>query len=117
MRQVENERAPGDHVLLYVGSAFVWGYYRAKPPVLLPAPALANGFIVAFDDPSVIVVRGDDIQQAVARAFAGAPRVWFVGSRLVPSDEVHILRALAAGGRILRQERRPRALLVLVEPR
>jgi len=117
MRQVEMERAPGDRVLLYERSAFVWGYYRSKPPVLLPAPALANGFIVALDDPAVIVVRGNDAEQAAARALAGAPRVWFVGSRLVPGDEAHILRALAVGGRIVRQERRPRALLALVEPR
>ena len=117
MRQVETERAPGDRVLLYERSVFVWGYYRSKPPVLIPAPALANGFSVALDDPAVIVVRGDDVQQAVARALAGAPRVWFVGSRLVPGDEVHILTTLAAGGRIVRQERRPRALLAVVEPR
>jgi len=103
MRQVEMERAPGDRVLLYERSAFVWGYYRSKPPVLFPAPALANGFIVGLDDPAVIVVRGNDAEQVAARALAGAPRVWFVGSRLVPGDEEHILRALAAGGRIVRQ--------------
>jgi len=38
-----------------------------------------------------------------------------VGSRLQPGDEEHILTALAAGGRIVRQERRPHAVLALVE--
>ena len=95
MRELEIERRPGDRVLLYERSAFVWGYYRAKPPVLLPAPALANGFVVALDDPSVIVVRGDDVEEPVARALAGGGRVWFVGSRLRP----HAVLALAEAGR------------------
>jgi hypothetical protein len=34
----------------------------------------------------------------------------------MPGDEERILRALAAGGRVVRQERRPRAMLALVEP-
>lgn len=117
MRELEIERRPGDRVLVYERSAFVWGYYRAKAPVLIPAPALANGFVVALDDPAVIVVRGDDVEGPVARALAGGTRVWFVASRLSPGDEEHILTALAAGGRIVRQERRPHAVLALVEPR
>ena len=62
-------------------------------------------------------MRGDDVEGAVARALAGGSRVWFVGSRLWPADEEHILVALAAGGHIVREERRPRALLALVEAR
>src|SRR5262245_47056427 len=117
MREAEREPRPGDRVLLYERSAFVWGYYRSRPPVLFPAPALANGFIVALDDPAVIVVRGDDVAQTVARALSGGSRVWFVGSRMSPADEAHILAALAAGGHIVREERRPSALLALVEAR
>src|SRR5262249_60303385 len=104
----ERERRPGDCVLLYERSAFVWGSYRSRPPVLVPAPEVANGFFVAPDDPAVIVVRGDDVERSVARALAGGSRVWFVGSRLSPTDEEHILAALAAGGHIVREERRAR---------
>jgi hypothetical protein len=51
LRIVERDRRAGDSVLIYARSLFVWGYYRAATPVLVPNPGLANGFFVAVDDP------------------------------------------------------------------
>ncbi len=117
LRVMERERRAGDRVLLYQRSLFVWGYYRTGTPVLVPLPEIANGFYVAVDDPDVVVVTRANVAEAGARAFAGARRVWFVGSRFRGADEAVMLTALARHGRMVRLERRERALLVLLEPR
>ena len=117
LRIMERERQAGDRILLYRSSLFVWGYYRTDPPVLEPFPEIANGFVVAVDDPDVVVVPPGQVAQPVALAFTGARRVWFVGSRFRHGDEALILSALATRGHVLRLERRSRAILVLLEPR
>jgi hypothetical protein len=48
--------------------------------------------------------------------FTGARRVWFLGSRLRPGEEAMIRARLATHGRTVREERRDRAVLLLVEP-
>jgi len=117
LQVVARERRPGDRVLVYERSAFIWGYYRAKPPRLRPSAAIANGFVVEIDDPDVILVRPGRGAAAVARAAAGGGRVWFVGSRFKPNDQRDVRAALAEHGRIVRDERRVGAVLLLAEPR
>jgi hypothetical protein len=117
LRLVERERRAGDRVLLYSRSLFVWGYYRTGTPVLLPAPQLANGFLVLMDDPDVVLVDGSNIEAAVTRAAAGASRVWVVGSRFRPGDDQRIRAALFRHGHVAHEERRSRAALALLEPR
>jgi hypothetical protein len=116
LRIVERERRAGDRILLYSRSLFVWGYYRTGTPVLLPAPQLANGFLVLMDDPDVVLVDGTNIEDAVTRAVAGASRVWVVGSRFRPGDELRIRAALFRRGHVSHEERRDRAALALLEP-
>jgi len=117
VQEVERERQAGDHILLYAGSVYVWGYYQARTPVVLQATEhLAGWFFVRVDDPDVTMLGRDDIDGAIARAFTGARRVWFLGSRLRPDEEPMIRARLATRGRIVREERRERALLLLVEP-
>jgi hypothetical protein len=115
LQTVERERLAGDRILLYDRSVFVWGYYRTGTPVLVPNDGLANGYVVAVDDPDVVLVGSTNIDAAVERALAGGTRVWFVGSRFRPTDEVRIRFALARRGRITQEERRERALLLRVE--
>jgi hypothetical protein len=115
LQTVERERRAGDRILLYDRSIFVWGYYRTGAPVLVPNRALANGYLVAVDDPDVVVVDSANVAAAVERALAGGTRVWFVGSRFRPVDETRIRLALARRGRITQEERRARALLLRVE--
>ncbi len=112
---VERDRRAGDRVLLYDRSVFVWGYYRTGTPILVPNAALANGYVVAVDDPDVVVFGSRDIGAAVEHALAGAARVWLVGSRFRSLDEPRIRAAAAQRGRITREERRERALLLRVE--
>jgi hypothetical protein len=117
VQEMERERQPGDHILLYANSVFVWGYYQARTPVLLQATDhLAGGFFVQIDDPDVTMLGRDDPDGAIARVFSGARRVWFLGSRLRPGEEAAIRAQLAMHGRIVRDERRERAVLLLVEP-
>jgi hypothetical protein len=115
LRIVERDRRAGDRVLIYARSLFVWGYYRAATPVLVPHPGLANGFFVAVDDPDVVVVAPGDIVGPIERAMAGASRVWVVGSRFAFGDEQRLRAALAPYGQIVQEERRARALLLLIE--
>jgi hypothetical protein len=69
------------------------------------------------EDPEVTLLRPDDVDGAIARAFTGARRVWFLGSRFRPGDEAQIRSQLVTRGRIVREDRGERALLLLVEPR
>ena len=116
VREMEHDRQPGDHVLLYANSVFIWGYYQTRTPTLLQAGEhLAGGFIVSVDDPDVTLVRRDDADAAIARAFTGARRVWFLGSRFKPGDEELLRTRLATKGRVVREQRRERALLLLLE--
>ena len=117
VREMERDRQPGDHVLLYANSVFIWGYYQAHTPKLLQAGEhLAGGFNVSVDDPDVTLVRRDDVDPAIARAFTGTRRVWFLGSRFKPGDEMLLRARLATKGRVVREEHRERALLLLLEP-
>jgi hypothetical protein len=116
VHEMERERQPGDHVLLYASSVFVWGYYQTRTPTLLQAGEhLAGGFIVSVDDPDVTLVRRDDVDAAIARAFTGTRRVWFLGSRFKPGDEALLRARLTTKGRVVREEHRDRALLLLLE--
>jgi len=117
LQVVERERRPGDRILVYERSAFIWGYYRTKPPRLRASAAMANGFVVEMDDPEVSLVRPGRVAEAVARASAAGGRVWFVGSRFKPNDLRDARPALAARGRIVQDERRPGAVLLLAEAR
>ena len=118
VRTMERERRPGDRILLFGRSVFVWAYYRDAPPSLLrAAPRLMGGFVVAVDDADVVVVQPRDVATAVARAFDGAHRVWFVGSRMNQTEESSVVSALVQRGNVVRSERRVRALLLLLEPR
>jgi hypothetical protein len=112
---MERDRRAGDRILLYARSLFVWGYYRTATPVLVPNPALANGFVVAVDDPDVVVVAPGDIAGPVARATSGASRLWLVGSRFATGDDQRLRAALAHAGRIVQEEHGERALLLLIE--
>jgi hypothetical protein len=117
VERMERERQPGDHILLYQTSLFVWGYYQARTPRLVTSEALAGLFLVQVDDPDVTLVRRDDVDEAIAHAFAGARRVWFLGSRFRPGDEALIRTRLATRARIVREDHAERALMLLLQPR
>ncbi len=117
IQELEAARTPDDRVLLYARTAFVWGYYQAKTPVLDPNDAVTVGFVPRLDDPAVIVIDGANYPQAIDRAVAGAPRIWFVGSRFAGTDETRIGYAVAAKAFIDQTERRERALLLRATPR
>jgi hypothetical protein len=63
----------------------------------------------------VTLVRRDDVDAAIARAFTGTRRVWFLGSRFKPGDEALLRARLTTKGRVVREEHRDRALLLLLE--
>lgn len=117
VQRMERERQAGDHILLYQASLFVWGYYQARTPTLEASEALAGLFMVRVEDPDVTLLRSDDADEAIAHAFTGARRVWFLGSRFRPGDEALIRSRLATRGRIVREDHGERALLLLLEPR
>src|SRR5262249_5068991 len=66
IRMMERDRRAGDRVLIYGRSLFVWAYYRAGTPVLVPAPQLANGFLVVVDDPDAQLLDSSDLRRVVA---------------------------------------------------
>ena len=82
--------------------------------VLLPDRLTTVGYAPRLDDPNIVVVTGESVSGAVAKAFTGRERVWFIGSRLRPGDELRIRQQLAAVGVTLVEMRRARALLLLV---
>ncbi|HEV7734867.1 MAG TPA: glycosyltransferase family 39 protein [Candidatus Binatia bacterium] len=117
IQELEAARMPDDRVLLYARTAFVWGYYQAKIPVLDRNELVTVGFVPRLDDPAVIVIDGANFPAGIDRAVAGAPRVWFVGSRFAGTDETRIGYAIAAKTYIDHTERRERALLLRARPR
>lgn len=113
---VESRRQPGDGVLLYERSGFVWAYYARATPRLLPDPRVTVGFRPDLDA-AVTVVDGRAPGASVARALARHPRVWFVGSRFRPGDDDRIRAAIEARAVLLAAETRPGALLLLAARR
>jgi hypothetical protein len=116
IRLVEERRRPGEGVLLYGRSNFVYAYYRNRTPVLRPEARTSEGYPLPRldDDPDLVVVAGPDAPGAVAAVFAGRRQVWFLGSRFREGDEQAIRRALEPHGTVVGEMRRPRALLLLV---
>jgi hypothetical protein len=112
VRMAEAERRPGDAVLVYARSVYVFAYYQARPPVLAPAPTTV-GFVPVPEDPDVLVIDGPTADAAIARAFAGHDRAWFLGSRFHEGDVWRIRSALLAHGHIVRELARARSLLLL----
>jgi hypothetical protein len=113
VRIAEDARTPQDRLLLYGRSTYVYAYYRDAPPVLDPAPNTV-GFVPRLDDSRLTVVDGATVDAAIAAALGSGARVWMLGSRFYAADESRFRNAAAAHGRILREERRMRALLLLV---
>jgi hypothetical protein len=115
VRIVERDRTPGDRVLLYARSTYVYAYYQTAKPVLVPASTTV-GYQPHFDDPRLALVDRGTVDAALARALAEGSRVWLLGSRFHAGDEPHFRDAARARGHIALELRRPRALLVLVTP-
>jgi len=98
VRRVEDERRPGEPVLLYHRSGYVYAYYRHRTPVLFPNPAASVGYIPIFDDPDVTIIDGPHAAAVADAAFAKNTRVWFLGSRLLANDWALIAPALKRPG-------------------
>jgi hypothetical protein len=116
IRRVETERMPGDRVLLYARSVFVWGYYQTPTPVLVPTPKRTVGWEPRIDDPDVVIIDGPSIESTIDRVLPTARRIWFVGSRFEGADEARIVAALRRRATIDETVPRARALLVRATP-
>ena len=113
VRVMEEGRQPGDGVLLYERSGYVYAYYQRRTPHLVADPALTVGFHPRFDDAALLVIDGRTPEAAVERALAAHARVWLLGSRFHAGDEARIREALRARAATRVEERRARALLIL----
>lgn len=112
VRQVEAERRPGEPLLLYRSSIFVYAYYQRRTPLLLPNPTTTVGYAPVIDDPDVVLVDGASLPKAADAAFAKATRVRFLGSRMHVPDPSRVRLALQRPGWRLDEWARPNALLL-----
>jgi hypothetical protein len=110
---MERAREPGDGILLYERSGYVYAYYQRRTPRLIGDATMTVGYRPRFDDPALAVVNGATAADVVERALARHPRVWLLGSRFRDDDERRIRDALAARAAPAFEESRTRALLVL----
>jgi len=118
VRAMEGGRQPGDGLLLYERSGYVYAYYRRRAPYLIADPAVTVGFRPRLDDDAALtVIEGATPETTVERALARHARVWLLGSRFRDGDEDRIRDALSARARTLVEERRIRALLILAARR
>jgi hypothetical protein len=115
VRVMEHGRRPGDGVLLYERSGYVYAYYQRKTPELVADATMTVGYRPRLDDPSLVVVDGRTPEAGVERALARHTRVWLLGSRFRDDDGQRIRDALAARTVTLHEEQGPRALLILAE--
>ena len=113
VRVMEAQRRPGDGVLLYERSGYVYAYYRRDPPHLVADAAPTVGFRPRFDDAALLVIDGRTPEATVERALAEHARVWLLGSRFDADHEARIRDALRGRATTLVEERRARALLIL----
>lgn len=116
IQRVEAERMPGDVVLMYRRSRFVWSYYQARTPILEPADSTTVGFEPRIDDPTVVAFDGESIAETLDRVLPTAKRVWLVGSRFHGRDEARIVAALTQRATVEETVPRARALLVRATP-
>jgi hypothetical protein len=113
VRVMEEERQPGDGVLLYERSGYVYAYYQRLTPHLVADAALTVGFRPRIDDTALLVIDGRTPEAAVEQALATHARVWLLGSRFRGDDEARVREALRARAATRVEERRARALLIL----
>jgi hypothetical protein len=116
IRAVEAERGPDDVVLVYERSRYVWAYYQRDAPEL-DRVATSIGYVPRIVDPRVRLVGTQSPGVVVQRAFADAPTVWFLGSRL-QNDAPMLLATLQRYGTVAaRQDREDATLIRLVRRR
>jgi hypothetical protein len=116
VRRIEEERQPGDVVLVHEKAAFVFAYYQRATPVLHRLPILSVGYVPAPADAHITLVREDDLEPRLVAAVKGKQRVWFVASRLRPDHETFIRAILSRAGTTMLDQREPQAFLVLLVP-
>ena len=110
IRRVEAERRPGEPVLLYYRSGYVYAYYQRRTPVLFPNPSVSVGYIPILDDPDVTIIDAAHAQVVADAAFAKHTRVWFLGSRIRADDWQRISPTLKRPGWQLEELPRQNAL-------
>jgi hypothetical protein len=115
LRMVEAERAPDDVLLVYGRTLFVYAYYQRAVPVLVAA-SNTTGSVPLVSDPRVRLVDATSVAAEGARAYADAPVVWFVGSRM-GADGMAVGRWLEQHGTLTRREARTDALLLKLRRR
>ena len=116
VREFEREAGPDDVLLLHQKSLFIYGYYQARTPILIPL-WISVGYVPRVVDPRVTVVNDRTIGESAAAALVRAPRVWFIGSRLHPPGERSVRATLDPLATTVRERRRPGALGLLLERR
>ena len=112
IRRVEAERRPGEPVLLYYRSGYVYAYYQRRTPVLFPNPSASVGYIPILDDPDVTIIDAAHAATVTAAAFAKHTRVWFLGSRIRAADWDRISPLLKRPGWQMEELPRENALAI-----
>lgn len=111
VREVERARRPGEPLLLYDRSSYVYAYYAADPVALVPLAGNAVGYVPRIA--SATLFAAATLRARLDEGLAASPRVWVLGSR-VRSGDGGLIDAALRRATILRSETRPRAFLVLV---
>jgi hypothetical protein len=112
VKAVEAGRRPGDRILVYDRSPYVWSYYQRATPVVQPFDRVSVGFFPVLEDPDVALVDGDTIHGAIGDALATGRTVWFVGSRFLGSDRAQIRTEIRSRMRVVDEQRRKHALML-----
>jgi hypothetical protein len=115
VHRIEAERGPGDVVLVYARTSYVWAYYQRPTPRLEPLRT-SIAYAPRLDDPHVRLVDGRNAALVVPRAFTDAPIVWFVGSRYA-EDGPRVEALLRAFGTVTDHEARDNAVLLRLTQR
>ncbi|HWP66584.1 MAG TPA: glycosyltransferase family 39 protein [Candidatus Limnocylindria bacterium] len=117
VRLMEQQRRPGDVVLLHLKTIFIHAYYQRAVPRLVPARDVSTGFL-PVRAPSTRLVKESTVAAEIAAARVAHRRAWLVASRLRREEELRLRRKIRGGGAaVVREERRPGAFLLLLDLR
>lgn len=115
VRLAEEQRRSDDVLLLHTKTFFIYGYYQRAVPQLVPARGVSTGYLPRLSDPAVVLVEERTLPARLEAASRTHRRAWLLASRLRRQDELRLSRVLARFGRIVHEERRRGAFLLLVE--